>query len=98
MKTDKQLNTIYFQDSDITSIIKSLKPAKALGADDTSICMIQLCGDSITLPFTLFFKFSLMNGTFPDTWKVANIIPVHKKEEKNIMKNYRPISLFANLC
>ena len=24
---------------------------------------------------------------------MANIIPVHKKEEKNIVKNYRPISL-----
>ena len=24
---------------------------------------------------------------------MANIIPVHKKNEKNIVKNYRPISL-----
>ena len=93
MKTDKRLNTISFKDSDITSIIKSLKPTKAHGADNISIRMIQLCGDSITLPLTLIFKFSLRNGTFPDTWKMANIIPVHKKEEKNIVKNYRPISL-----
>ena len=54
--------------------------------------MIQLCGDSITLPLTLIFKCSPRNGTFPDTWKMANIIPVRKKEEKNIVKNYRPIS------
>ena len=93
MKTDKRLNTISFKDSDITSIIKSLKPSKTHGADDISIRMIQLCGDSITLSLTLIFKFSFMNGTFPDTWKMANIIPVHKKEEKNIVKNYRPISL-----
>ena len=26
-------------------------------------------------------------------WKKGNIIPVHKKESKNILKNYRPISL-----
>ena len=93
MKADKRLNTISFKESDITSIIKSLKPAKAHGADDISIRMIQLCSDSITLPLSLIFKFSLMNGTFPDTWKMANVIPVHKKEEKNIVKNYRPISL-----
>ena len=93
MKADKRLNTISFKDSDITAIIKSLKPTKAHGADDISIRMIQLCGDSITLPLTLIIKFSLMSGTFPDTWKMANIIPVHKKEEKNIVKNYRPISL-----
>ena len=93
MKTDKRLNTISFKDSDITSIIKSLKPTKAHGADNISIRMIQLCGDSITLPLTLIFKFSLRNGIFPATWKMANIIPVHKKEEKHIVKNYRPISL-----
>ena len=63
MKTDKRLNTISFKDSDITSIIKSLKPNKAHGAD-ISIHMIQLCGDSITLPLTLIFKFSLRNGIF----------------------------------
>ena len=52
MKTDKRLNTISFKDSDITSIIKSLKPTKAHGADNISVRVIQLCGDSITLPHT----------------------------------------------
>ena len=73
--------------------LKSLKPIKAHGAHNISIRMIQLWGDSITLPLTLIFKFSLRNGIFPDTWKMANIIPVHKKEEENIVKNYRPIGL-----
>ena len=93
MKTDKRLNTISLKDCDITSIIKSLKPSKAHGADNISIHIIQLCSDSITLPLTLIFNFSLSNGTFPDKWKMGNKISVHKKEEKNIVKKYRPISL-----
>ena len=32
-------------------------------------------------------------GFFPEVWKRANIVPVHKKEDKNLMKNYRPVSL-----
>ena len=67
MNTDKRLNTISFTDSDITSIIKSLKPTKAHGADNISIRMVQLCGDSITLALTIIFKFCLRNGTFPET-------------------------------
>ena len=82
MKTDKGLNAISFKDSDITSIIKSLKPTKAHSADNISICMIQLCGDSITLPLTLIFKFSLGNGIFPDTWKMANKFLFIKKKKK----------------
>ena len=30
-------------------------------------------------------------GIFPDCWKKANIVPLHKKESKNLLKNYRPI-------
>ena len=55
--------------------------------------MIKLCGKSITYPLKLIFEASLQEGTFPSSWKKANVVPVHKKENKNLLKNYRPISL-----
>ena len=36
---------------------------------------------------------TLQEGTFPSCWKKAHVVPVHKKVEKNLLKNYRPISL-----
>ena len=41
----------------------------------------------------LIFKASMQEGVFPDCWKKANVVPIHKKESKNLLKNYRPISL-----
>ena len=41
----------------------------------------------------LIFEASLQEGTFPSCWKKANVVPVHKKEDKNLLKNCRPISL-----
>ena len=32
-------------------------------------------------------------GYFPDEWKKANVVTIHKKKEKNLIQNYRPISL-----
>ena len=32
-------------------------------------------------------------GKFPQEWKKANVVPVHKKNDKQLVKNYRPISL-----
>ena len=55
--------------------------------------MIKLCGKSITYPLKLIFEASLQEGTFPSCWKKANAVLVHKKEDKNLLKNYRPISL-----
>ena len=31
--------------------------------------------------------------SFPKEWKEANIIPVHKKGDKQLITNYRPVSL-----
>ena len=32
-------------------------------------------------------------GLFPDNWKKANILPIHKKESRQLTKNYQLISL-----
>ena len=57
--------------------------------------MMQLCEDSITIPYAQIFKSSLSQGVFPDTWEMANIVPVHKKEAKYFVKTYRQISLLS---
>ena len=52
-----------------------------------------MCDESITPPLKIIFDTALKSGIYPDKWKRANVVPVHKKESKNIIKNYRPISL-----
>ena len=55
--------------------------------------MIESCGKSIALPLKLLFKAILEERTFPEDWKKSNVVPIHKKKSKNLIKNYRPISL-----
>ena len=55
--------------------------------------MIKICNESITIPLKIIFKESLKNGVFSEIWERANVVPLHKKEDKNLVKNYRPISL-----
>ena len=51
--------------------------------------MIKICGNSICKPLSIIFKDCL-----PHEWKKANVVPVHKKGNKQSLENYRPISLF----
>ena len=48
--------------------------------------MTQLYGKSIASLLKLLFKTMFEEGTFPDNWKESNILPVHKKEPKNLIK------------
>ena len=84
---------ISYKTSDLSKIIKELNPNKAHGHDNKSIRMIQICGESIIFPLKLIFETAIRSSCFPQSWKKGNIIPVHKKDSKNLVKNYRPISL-----
>ena len=58
--------------------------------------MIKICGESLTVPLRKKFEKSPKEGKFPEIRKKANVVPVHKKEDKNLLKNYSPISLLPN--
>ena len=55
--------------------------------------MIKIWRYSITIPLELIFQQSLKEKKFPELRKKANIVHVHIKEDKNLIKNYRPVSL-----
>ena len=35
------------------------------------------------------------SGMYPCEWKTANAVPIHRKGDKQTLKNYRPVSLFS---
>ena len=55
--------------------------------------MAKLFDKSISLPLYSIYRKCVSHGYFPQKWKMANVIPIHKKNEKNLANNYRPISL-----
>ena len=58
-----------------------------------SIRVVKLCGASLCKPLELISKPCLESGKFPLEWKKANIVPGHKKGDKQILENYCPITL-----
>ena len=83
--TNKSLDTV--------KIINNLDSNKAHGHDMLSIQMIKLCGNLICKPLSIIYNDWLKEGKFPSDWKKAHVVPVHKKGDKQCLKNYRPISL-----
>ena len=92
-KTEKRLTSFDIKEDDILLIIKNLKVNKAHRWDQLSIRMIKACSNSISFPLKLIFKSMINEGVFPEDWKKSSVVPIHKKESKNLIKNFRPISL-----
>ena len=97
IRTSSQLSDIKIDPDKIVEIILSLNAKKAHGCDGISMAMLKLCPDEIAVPLSIIFQRCVSNGMFPDSWKLANVQPIHKKNDRQIKSNYRPISLLP-LC
>ena len=79
--------------SDLMTILKSLNANKSHGPDGISGKILKKCHFSLAYPLSILFNLSFNLGQIPSEWKLANVVPVHKKGEKSMAENYRPISL-----
>ena len=87
------MTSFHVPKGDILLIIRSLDSSKAHGWDNISIKMIKICGEPITVSLKIIFEQSLKKKKFLELWKKATIILGHKKEDKNLLKIYHPVSL-----
>ena len=91
--TQSWLTSLDFNEEEILKIIRALNKHKAHGHDYISMRMIKLCNKSLLKPLILIFQNSAKLSYFPDILKGSNIKPVHKKNDKQLVENYLPISL-----
>lgn len=83
---------------EISNFIQKLKPDKAPGIDNISNRMIKNAPLKFILLITYLINFLLQHSYFPDIWKTAVIIPIHKaNQDPAEAVNYRPISLLPSL-
>ena len=92
-----KLSVINFTDDDILKIIRSLNINKTYGHDDISIRMVKICDKAKLEPLSIIYKTCIDTGIFHDSWKKSNIVPAHKKRQKQLLENYRPVSLLPIL-
>ena len=65
--------------------------ANLLGADTISARLLSAAAPAITIPITTIINNSIRSGPFPTMWKLAKVIPIHKKGDTDDKGNYRPI-------
>ena len=89
------LGSIQIGESDVLDILCNLDISKATGPDGISPKLLKEYAFQIVQPLCHIFNHSLMSGELPSIWLKANVVPVYKKGDKQLVENYRPVSLLC---
>jgi len=90
------LVTANFEEDDVISAIKKLKPIFSPGPDSLPPLLFKNLVYCLSQPLTSIFNQLISVGFVPEDWHKAIIVPVYKKGATGNVANYRPISL--TLC
>lgn len=86
---------------DSNSVFKkltSINRHKGAGPDGIPPRFIAECAKYLVVPLLLIYNASLQSGVFPQEWKVAKVVPIHKTGNQELIKNYRPISVLSSFA
>ena len=82
---------------DINTIIKSLDPKKATGPDGIPIKIIKHALNIIDSHFGNIIKKDLRKNKYSEEPKTALVRAIFKKNERNKLENYRPVSILSGM-
>ena len=91
------LSHIRFRPPAVRRVLAQLDSSKATGPDGISARVLKECSDVLAAPVSRLFQLLMKKGVQPDIWKLASVVPVHKRASRSILKNYRPVSLLCIL-
>ena len=82
---------------EIEDIIMVSNTMKSTGPYSIPNQIIKQISTSISTPISNICNNSFITGKYPDVLKISKVIPIHKKDSKLDVSNYRPISLLSNI-
>ncbi len=91
------IKSIFFNptnDEEVLQTISNLKNTSA-GFDDIDMKIIKSVKCHILAPLVHVLNLSFAQGKVPDECKVAKVVPIHKRNDKQIFTNYRPVSVLS---
>ena len=92
-----RLNLQFPTQKEVLNVLKNLSNSKCSAIDGLDNFSVKMASDYIILPVHHIITLSIMQEKFPETWKLAKVTPLHKKDDILLPENYRPVSILSPL-
>ena len=96
-QVDSSLSDIQFSVDTVQKAMADLDAKKACGPESLPVCVLKECRQQLAPSLARLFNLSMETGHLPSQWKHAHVIPIHKSGDKELIINYRPISLLDSV-
>ena len=83
--------------TEIECLIRKLPNKRSHGHDNIDNIILKNIASSISDILSLVFNDSLIEGQFPEIFKIVEVVPLHKGNSTEEVENYRPISLLVTV-
>ena len=93
-------NSLFFApivEPEVSDVIRNLKNTTSKGHDNLPMSILKTCNSEISPILTYLANESFSSGVFPESLKIAKVIPVFKAGDVKHVANYRPISVLPNI-
>ena len=93
-------NSFFFSPAtpeEIYSLIGNIKIKQAVRENDIDNKLLKLSNTIISPFLSNIFNSCMQQGEFPNSLKIAEVVPVFKKGDSNLLTNYRPIWILSQI-
>ena len=84
LQLGSQLSNFTITDKDVDKVIYTINPSKSYGPDAIHPILLSKTADTIKTRLAKILNISLQENKIPETWKTANITPIHRDSNSNI--------------
>lgn len=81
------------EEDDVFERLDKLNPNKGTGLDFIPAKFLKDDSSVLKIPITSIINISIKSEVFPDDFKHAKVKPLYKKNSRNVVGNYRSISI-----
>ncbi|GAB0203286.1 mitochondrial enolase superfamily member 1 [Grus japonensis] len=81
------------QEEAVNDLLHHLDTHKSMGPDGIHPRVLRELVEELAKPLSIIYQQSWLTGEVPDDWRLASVMPIYKKGQKEDLGNYRPVSL-----